>query len=80
MAIETGGDLRADAALGQPQIQDREIRSVLLPECDRHFDGASDAAHFIPTPDQHILEHVSHEEIVFGYHDLEHLALPVGMR
>ena len=72
-AVQPRGDFRAETSSGQPQIQDRKIRLVALAEFDPLLDGASDAAHFIPTLDQNIFEHVGHHEVVFGNHHLEHL-------
>jgi hypothetical protein len=77
--IEAGGNIGADAPVGQPQIQDREIRSVTLAEFDRLVDGPSDTAHLVPISDEHILKHVGHDEIIFGYHDFKHPALPFWM-
>ena len=79
LAIQAGGHLSAEPPLGQAQIQDREIRLVTLAEFHRRLDGTRDAAHLIPILDENVLEHIGHEEVVFGDQDLEHW-LSLGVR
>ena len=64
--IQLRGDIRAETSLGQPDIQDRQVRLVAFAEFDRFIDGASDAAHLIAVPDENVFKHVGHEEVIFG--------------
>jgi hypothetical protein len=75
-AIQSGGYVRSETALGQPYIQYRKIGLVTLTEFNRLPDGTRDATHLIPAINENLRKHVGHHKIVFGDHDCGHRTQP----
>ena len=55
-----------NAAPGQSQVNDRQVRLVVPGELDRLGDGAGDAAYLVAGFDEHLFGHVGDHQIVFG--------------
>src|SRR6266705_4090914 len=53
-AAQLGDDLRAEPAVGEPQIDDGKVRFVTLTERDGLGDGPSDAANLVSVLDEYL--------------------------
>src|SRR5579862_2982196 len=62
---EVRGDLRAETAIRQTNVEHREFGIVMLGKVDRLGDGASDATNVEAGAHEHFLERIADQEIVF---------------
>ena len=69
---QLGGDLGAEPAVGEPQVDDGKVGLVTPAERDRLGDGAGDAAHLVTVLDEDLFGHIGDHQVVFGNQDLEH--------
>ena len=74
--MQSCGDIRAKTSVGQPDIQDSQIRLTAVTEFNSLLYGTGNATDFVPACNLHLFEHVGHGEVVFGNHDCGHLASP----
>ena len=76
-ASNAGGDLRAETASGQPQVEDREVRLVEDGERDPLGDRPGDATHFVTSVHQNFFRHVGDHQIILGN---QHFEQPAALR
>jgi hypothetical protein len=68
-----GGNLGAKLPIGQPQVDEGEVRLVTQAEHDPLGDGAGDSAHLVAALDQDLLDRIGDHQVVLGDQDLEHV-------
>ena len=71
-------DFGAEPTIGQPQIENDQVRLGMPCERDRCIDGTGDAADLVAVVDKQFFHEIRHHEVVFNNQDLEH-ALPSSL-